>query len=81
MCIRDRNMGARGLRSIMENALTPVMFQVPDNLYINEVVITKDTILNGAPPKLIEGTEKKRRKYVRPAKPAAVRSPRKNSVS
>ncbi|MBC8535598.1 ATP-dependent Clp protease ATP-binding subunit ClpX [Feifania hominis] len=77
----ERNMGARGLRSIMENALTPVMFQVPDNLYINEVVITKDTILNGAPPKLIEGTEKKRRKYVRPAKPAAVRSPRKNSVS
>ena len=36
----ERNTGARGLRSIMENAMTEIMYEIPSRHDVAEVVIT-----------------------------------------
>ncbi|MEG1994041.1 MAG: ATP-dependent protease ATP-binding subunit ClpX [Oscillospiraceae bacterium] len=41
----ERKTGARGLRSIMEELLNPVMFEVPSNSIVNKVVVTKGYVL------------------------------------
>jgi ATP-dependent Clp protease ATP-binding subunit ClpX len=42
--------GARGLRSIMESALLDIMYELPSAARTEEVVVSKATILNNAPP-------------------------------
>lgn len=49
----ERNTGARGLRSIIENIMRDVMFDIPSNYKISKCIITKETALNKAQPKLI----------------------------
>lgn len=44
---KARKTGARGLRSIIENALLQAMYEVPDDPYIGTVVIDADTIKTG----------------------------------
>ncbi len=39
-----RNTGARGLRSIIEDVMTDIMFEVPSKKEIKKVIITKETI-------------------------------------
>ena len=46
-------MGARGLRSIVESIMTRVMFEIPSNLDIAKVVITRECVEQGSEPKLI----------------------------
>ncbi|MBP3478624.1 MAG: ATP-dependent Clp protease ATP-binding subunit ClpX [Oscillospiraceae bacterium] len=45
----DRQIGARGLRSIMESVMTKIMYAIPSDLSIKKVIITKDAILGGEP--------------------------------
>ncbi len=45
----DRQIGARGLRAIMESVMTKIMFAIPSDLSIQKVIITKDAILGGEP--------------------------------
>ena len=45
--------GARGLRSIIENALLDVMFELPSRQDVSKCVITKETILKGLKPTLV----------------------------
>ena len=40
----DRQIGARGLRAIMEKVMTRIMFQIPSDLTIKKVVITPESI-------------------------------------
>jgi len=47
-----RKTGARALRSILETAMTDILFEVPSMHNIEEVVISDDVILHGAKPKL-----------------------------
>jgi len=42
----ERNIGARGLRSIMENFMTPIMFEIPSKENLKKVIITKE-LVNG----------------------------------
>ena len=49
----ERNTGARGLRSITENLLMPLMFDIPSREDVDEVIITADCVLNGTEPKII----------------------------
>ena len=49
----ERNTGARGLRSIIEEIMRDVMFDIPSNPKIEKCIITKETVLDGKPPKLI----------------------------
>ncbi len=45
--------GARGLRTIIESVMTEVMYKIPSEDNVEEVVITKECLTNGEPPKLI----------------------------
>ena len=49
----EMDIGARGLRSIMEGIMTKVMFQTPSDKTIKRVVITADCITEGAEPVVI----------------------------
>jgi ATP-dependent Clp protease ATP-binding subunit ClpX len=48
-----RETGARGLRSIIENALLDVMFELPSRKDVSKCVITKETIERGLKPTLV----------------------------
>ena len=45
----DRQIGARGLRAIMEKVMTNIMFLIPSDLTIKKVVITPEAIEGGDP--------------------------------
>ncbi|MBQ3220481.1 MAG: ATP-dependent Clp protease ATP-binding subunit ClpX [Clostridia bacterium] len=45
--------GARGLRTIIEGVMTDVMYRIPSESDIVEVIITKECLTEGAPPKLV----------------------------
>ena len=45
----DRQIGARGLRAIMEKIMTKIMFLIPSDLSIKKVVITPEVIDGGDP--------------------------------
>ena len=45
----DRQIGARGLRAIMEKVMTKIMFLIPSDLSIKKVVITPEAIEGGDP--------------------------------
>lgn len=45
-----RKTGARGLRSILENAMLDVMYDIPSQDRVKEVVINEDVILHNARP-------------------------------
>src|SRR5207247_3594292 len=49
----ERETGARGLRSIIENALLDVMFELPSRKDVSKCVITKETIEKGLKPTLV----------------------------
>ncbi len=43
-----RKTGARGLRAILEESMLEIMYEIPSEKSIKEVVITEELILNGA---------------------------------
>ena len=45
----DRQIGARGLRAIMERVMTRIMFAIPSDLSIKKVIITPECIQGGEP--------------------------------
>ena len=49
----ELDIGARGLRSIMENLMKNVMYEVPSDEKIGRVVITKACVLGGEKPTII----------------------------
>ncbi len=48
----ERNIGARGLRAIMEDVMSKIMYEVPSDPSITKVVITAPCILEGAEPEI-----------------------------
>ena len=48
-----RKTGARGLRSILENAMLDVMYDIPSQDRVREVVINEDVIFKGSQPIII----------------------------
>ena len=49
----ERETGARGLRSIIEEALLDVQFELPSRRDVQKCVVTRDTIEKGATPTLV----------------------------
>ncbi len=43
----ERKTGARGLRSIIEGVLQPLMFETPSDKTIKKIIITEQTVLGG----------------------------------
>lgn len=56
----ERNTGARGLRSIIEDIMMDIMFEVPSDETIAKVTITKEAVTDGEAPK-IQLTEKEKK--------------------
>ncbi|CAM3107323.1 ATP-dependent Clp protease ATP-binding subunit ClpX [Lactobacillus bombicola] len=48
----ERNMGARGLRTIIENAMMSIMYEIPSETDIERVEITEDVITKQAEPRV-----------------------------
>ena len=46
----ERKTGARGLRSIMENTMMDVMFEIPSDETIESVMITKEAVKGESKP-------------------------------
>ncbi|MGI5977998.1 MAG: ATP-dependent Clp protease ATP-binding subunit ClpX [Oscillospiraceae bacterium] len=46
----EMEIGARGLRSVMEGIMTEIMFEVPSDSTITQVVITAECVKNGTSP-------------------------------
>ena len=49
----ERNTGARGLRSIMEEIMLSLMYEIPSEKDVSKVIITEACVKNGAKPKII----------------------------
>ncbi len=45
----DRQIGARGLRAILEQVMTKIMFVIPSDLTIQKVIITPECVQGGEP--------------------------------
>ena len=48
----ERQIGARGLRAIMESIMTGIMFKIPSDPTIQSVLITEDCVRNGTEPQV-----------------------------
>ena len=57
----ERQIGARGLRAVMESTMLKTMFAIPSDLSIKKVIITPDCI-NGSEPMIIRDTANPRAK-------------------
>jgi ATP-dependent Clp protease ATP-binding subunit ClpX len=53
----DRKTGARALRSIVEEALLEVMFDIPERTDVRKCIITEETIRQGRSPLLLTKTD------------------------
>ncbi len=49
----ERNIGARGLRAILENTMTRVMYDVPSDPTIVKVTITAESVKEGKQPEIV----------------------------
>lgn len=58
----ERNTGARGLRSIIEEIMRDIMFDIPSNNKIEKCIITRETVVNNEAPRLIINDEKQPKK-------------------
>lgn len=54
----DRKTGARGLRSIVEDAMLDAMFEIPSDASVRKCTITRACITDGEAPKLKRRAEK-----------------------
>ena len=58
----EKDTGARGLRSILEQAMLDVMFEIPSRKDIRECIITPGVILNKEEPLLVYEHEAEERR-------------------
>ena len=53
----ERNIGARGLRAVMEGILTDIMYEIPSDPSVRRVVITPACVNGECGPTLVRGSE------------------------
>ena len=49
----ERKTGARGLRSIIEEVMLDIMYEIPSMNNVEKVIISKECVLDGAKPELV----------------------------
>jgi len=54
----ERKTGARALRSIVENFMLDIMYEIPNKKNIQKCIITKDVVENGAEPLFLMSDKK-----------------------
>ncbi len=62
-----RGTGARGLRAIMEEVLLPVMFDVPSDDGIRQIVVNEEVVLHNVLPTIVRHESSGKRKHKRSA--------------
>ena len=73
----ERNIGARGLRAVMEGMLTQIMYDIPSDPTIIKAVITKDCVDGTGQPILTRDPEKVNYSVkLNPSKSGKVRPPK-----
>ena len=55
----ERETGARGLRSIVEEFINPVMYEIPTQTNVEKCIITKDVVENKAEPEYVYNENRK----------------------
>ena len=55
----DRKIGARGLRAVLEEVMTKVMYDIPSDPSITRVTITSDCVEKGVEPKVVRSKAKR----------------------
>jgi ATP-dependent Clp protease ATP-binding subunit ClpX len=50
---QEKEMGARGLRAVMENAMFEIMYELPSRHDVKECIITRDYVEAKSPPELV----------------------------
>jgi len=55
----ERGTGARGLRSVMEDLLTGLMFEIPSDPTVERITVTSDTVKKGERPEIVRNPDKK----------------------
>ena len=63
-----RNTGARGLRTILEDIMQDIMFEIPSDSSIKKVTVTKECVTENAAPV----TEREERKTVKKSRTPTV---------
>lgn len=58
----ERKTGARGLRSVLENVLTDLMYNIPSDSTVEKVIITEDMVKNGSEPIILRNPQKEVKK-------------------
>jgi ATP-dependent Clp protease ATP-binding subunit ClpX len=58
----ERKTGARGLRSIIEEIMRDIMFDIPSNPLIEKCIVTEETVLNKKAPKIIINNDREKPK-------------------
>jgi ATP-dependent Clp protease ATP-binding subunit ClpX len=59
----ERGTGARGLRSILENALLPTMYELPSRSDVTKCVVDADTVRDGVHPTLVTANGRSKYSY------------------
>lgn len=75
-----RKTGARGLRAIMEDLMTDVMYDIPSRDNIAKCLINRDTVVNKTEPVIVEGESflKAAKKNALPKKTSKVKKDKEN---
>ena len=56
-----RGIGARGLRAVLEEVMTKIMYSVPSDPAIVKVTITASCVTDGADPEIVRDPERRQR--------------------
>jgi ATP-dependent Clp protease ATP-binding subunit ClpX len=59
----ERGTGARGLRSILETALLPTMYELPSRSDVAKCVVDADTVREGVQPTLVTASDRSKYDY------------------
>lgn len=77
----ERKTGARGLRSIMESILTPLMYAIPSDPSVTKVIITKEAVEDSALADVEHGESKLTALPAETKKSKAKKRPKKNDTA
>lgn len=78
---QEQRTGARGLRGIMEEILTNLMFETPSDESISKIVITESVVTNNAQPQIFRNKEKQKSLPLNLSKKDATKRPKRNTAS
>jgi len=74
----ERNTGARGLRSILEERMRDIMYEIPSNYKISKCIVTRDSIENGSDPEIVIDENKEKVNFSTVSKKKKTKQEKKN---